>query len=142
MTDEDRDLLIVAITAFCEASGEGQDGIRAVCWAIVNRHNAGKWFSAKTLAACCLLPSQFSSWNTNDPNRRRAFETPSDNPIMAMCLQESADAISGASTDPTDGATHYFAPRSVSAPPAWTAATSGAILTAEIGNHRFYRGVA
>jgi N-acetylmuramoyl-L-alanine amidase len=142
VNDTDRDVLIVATTAFCEASGEGAEGIRAVCWSIVNRHRAGKWFSGKTLAGCCIIASQFSSWNTGDPNRRRALETPLSDPIMSLCVKEAEDAIAGASEDPTHGATHYFNPNAVSAIPAWAVDGSGAQITGRIGNHVFLKNVA
>lgn len=142
MTDADRDVLFVGTTAFCEASGEGPEGIRAVVWSIINRHRAGRWYSAATLAACCVVASAYSSWNTGDANRRRALETPLANGVMALCLDEARAAIAGETADPTDGATHYFAPRSVATTPAWALASSGAVQTAQIGNHVFFRNVA
>lgn len=142
MTDADRDLLFVATTAFCEASGEGTEGIRAVVWSIVNRHRAGKWFSGKTLAGCCIIASQYSSWNTGDPNRRRALETPLSDVVMSLCVKETQDAIDGTTQDPTGGATHYYAPASVTSVPAWALPEAGAVQTAKIGNHVFFRNVA
>lgn len=142
MTDMDRDILFVGTTAFCEASGEGPEGIRAVVWSIINRHHAARWYSAATLAACCLVASAYSSWNTGDPNRRRALETSMTNEVMALCIEEARAAISGETQDPTEGATHYLNPDAVTVMPPWTLASSGAIQTVKIGKHLFFKNVA
>lgn len=147
MNSVDRDIFIVGVTCYCEASDQGQDGVRAVAHAIVNRHKAGKWFSGSTLAACCVLPFAFSSWNTKDPNRTRAMGTSPQDAVMAMCLQEAAAAINGDTIDPTDGATHYYADGTQK--PSWVSGKNDkgeqvappAIFIKQIGKHLFFKDV-
>jgi hypothetical protein len=148
MTDADRDILILATTAFAEASSEGPAGIRAQVHSVVNRHATGLWYAGKTLAACCLLPYAYSAWNTADHNRVRALETATSDPVMATCLDEAALAISGKSLDPTDGATHYYVQGTTE--PDWVsgidhktgaAVAPPAVFTCQIGRHLYYKGV-
>lgn len=139
MNSVDRDIFIVGVTCYCEASNQGQDGIRAVAHSISNRHKAGKWFSGTTVAACCLLPYAYSSWNTKDPNRLRAMSTSPLDQVMAMCLDEAKLAVTGDTFDPTDGATHYYADGMEE--PDWAKPETGAVFTVQIGQHRFYKGV-
>ena len=56
MTAADRDKIVLLITALAEARGEGAMGLRAQIHSVLNRHAAGKWYSRKNLAACCLAP--------------------------------------------------------------------------------------
>lgn len=147
MTDLDRDTIILALTAYAEASSEGQDGIRAQVHSVVNRHAIGRWYSRKTLAGTCLLAFAYSAFNTSDPNRERAAETPTDDPIMHICLKEAALAIQKTTIDPTSGSTHYYAAGTPE--PGWVRGVDKdgkqvaepAIYTTRIGKHLFYRGV-
>jgi len=140
MTDADRDQLIIALTAFEEASDQGQDGIRAQIHSVVNRHAAGKWYSRKTLSGTCLLAYAYSAWNTTDQNRERAVETPMSDVVMETCMTEALWAMSGVSKDPTDGATHYFVAGTPA--PSWSDPATGSVFTVQIGQHRFYKSVA
>lgn len=140
MTDLDRDIVILSMTTWQEARGEGQMGIRAVAHTIINRHVVGKWYSRKTLAGTCLLAYAFSGWMTTDPNHEASAEVPSSDPIMVMCISEVANAIGGLTTDQTGGATHYYADGTTV--PDWANPATGSIFTTQIGRHRFYRGVA
>lgn len=136
MNDRDISRHIAALTVWMEARGEGEAGMIAVAWALVNRHRAGKWFSGRTLAECCLKPYAFSCWNTPDPNRIAMARMVGDEPIFAEIDGYLADALNGLGIDPTRGATHYF-DRSIK-PPEW--ALQG-IRTATIGRLSFYRNV-
>lgn len=140
MTDLDRDILICAMTAWQEARNQGQDGIRAVAHAIINRHAIGRWYSRKTIAGTCLLAYAFSGWMTKDPNHEASAEVPMDDPIMQTCVNEATMAISGVSQDPTGAATHYYADGTDV--PDWANPATGSIFTTQIGKHRFYKGVA
>jgi len=137
LIDADRDQLILAMVAFDEASDQGQDGIRAQIWSVLNRHAAGKWYSRKTLAGTCLLSWQYSALNNGDPNRERGAEVSLQDPTYQMCQLEVLRALSGITKDPVFGATHYYADGTDI--PAW--AYAPAIFTIQIGKHRFYRNV-
>lgn len=124
------DLYIGSMTVLMEASSETLEGQRAVAHVLVNRLKTGRW--GPTLAAVCLAPSQFSCWNTNDPNRRRAATTfdfmlfPYEKIIKA-----ARDRID---PDPTLGALYYFNP--ALARPTWAVSF---IQTVSIGRHVFYK---
>ena len=123
---------IATMTVFMEASGEPDQGKAAVAHVLVNRLRAGRWGS--TLAAVCLAPLQFSSWNSSDPNRKRAAELSIDDPVFQACEMAVAMATDGTSADPTQGATFYFA--DTIAAPSWAASM---VETATIGHHRFFK---
>lgn len=148
MTDLDRDILIAAMTVWQEARGEGPDGIRAVAHAIMNRHEAGKWYSRKTIAGTCLLAYAFSGWMTTDSNHEASAEVPMVDPIMTLCVDEVSNAVGGLTKDPTGGATHYFAAGTPE--PLWVSGrnangaqvTEPATYLTRIGKHLFYKNVA
>lgn len=130
------DLEIAARTVWMEARGEPPEGRHAVAHAILNRHLAGRWYSGATLVECCLLPAQFSCWNTTDSNRREMARLSDDDALLAECRAAVEAALDGSSPDSTGGATHYYAAGSPE--PAWTA---GRQPSAIIGRHRFYAGI-
>jgi len=123
---------VAARTVWMEARGEGEAGQRAVAHVLTNQLASGRW--GKSLASVCLLPFQFSCWNDTDPNRRAVLALADDDAALAAMAGYVADALAGA-TDPTHGATHYYA-QSLAAPPRWA---RGRTPTAEIGRHRFFR---
>ncbi len=146
-SDLDRDTIFLAEVAYAEASDQGQDGIRAQIWSVINRHNAGKWYSRKTLAGCVMLAYAYSAMNTEDKNRVRAVETTLMDPFMAICLFEAAAAIAGTSQDPTGGGTHYY--RQGTPEPSWVSGKNAngaqvatpAIFTVAVKDHLFFKGV-
>lgn len=148
MTDHDRDVLIGGMTGWQEARGEGLPGIRAFAHTLVNRHAIGRWYSRKTIAGACLLPYAFSGWMTTDPNHEASAEVSLDDPIMQLCMSEVAMAMAGTTTDPTDGATHYYA--AGTAEPDWVSGRNKngaqvappATYLKRIGKHLFYKDVA
>lgn len=147
MTARPLDISIMVLNAWAEARGEGRDGIRAQVHSVINRHKAGKWYSRKTLAACCLAPYAYSCWTAADQNDTLAAEAPADDPEMIICGEEVEDALNGNTIDPTDGATHYYA--SGTPAPSWVSGIVNgeqkappAIFCKKIGRHIFYRGVA
>lgn len=147
MTDADRDLLIIGMTAFDEASDQGQSGIRGQVHSVINRHAAGKWYSRKTLAGTCLLAYAYSALNTADPNRERGAETSMDDPVYQLCMAEAAMAIAGTTDDPTLGATHYY--RAGTPEPSWVTGLNAAgvqvappaTFTVQIKDHLFFKDV-
>lgn len=125
---------VAARTLWMEARGEGDDGLRAVAHVLVNRLRAGRW--GATLATVCLWAYQFSCWNTGDQNRLAMAKLADDDAVLEKCRKIIDDAMTGASVDPTLGATFYVA--TYLRPPNWTV---GATLTATIGRHAFYSNV-
>jgi spore germination cell wall hydrolase CwlJ-like protein len=137
-TEKDRDIL--ARTLWGEARGEGQMGQIAVAWTIRNRVNDGKaksWWG-EGYAGVCLAPSQFSCWNKNDPNYPFLSGISQIHAGELSRCRKAADAVvDGVVSDPTGGATHYYA-ASMRKAPAWA---DRAKQTALIGNHLFFKDV-
>jgi Cell Wall Hydrolase len=129
--NEERDYLIRTI-AF-EASGEPEIGKIAVAYVVLNRKKSGKW--GDNIKAVVTSPHQFEPWmkggkavkdlSPHDPRYKRAAKI--------------ADAVlSGQTTDPTGGSTHFLNPiivqarRGGSLPP-WARGEGR-----PIGRHTFY----
>lgn len=125
---------IAAATVAMEASGEGEDGLRAVAYVLVNRMKDGRW--GDNLASVALAPEQFSCWNTHDPNRQRIAKMKNADPLLLSAINYLNGAL-GDVPDPTMGATHYYSV-DMPKPPLW--ALSGNFLV-QIGKHRFYNKV-
>lgn len=130
MTFDDQ---IAVRTLYGEARGEPEEGQLAVAHVLLNRHKSGRW--GPTLAAVCLARLQFSCWNASDPNRELMAVLPEDGPAFAK-LKAVLDAARNGS-DPTHGATHYYAD-SMIVPPKWSV---GASYAGRFGHHKFYRDV-
>lgn len=138
MTDLPVSRLIAVLTGWSEARGEGDPGMEAVAHAIVNRHGAGKWYSGRTLAECCLIPFAFSCWNAKDPNRVAASRLTGGEPILADIDGYLADALGGTADDPTGGSTHYI---DCSIDPSTVPWAAIATKTTTIGRLTFYKNV-
>jgi spore germination cell wall hydrolase CwlJ-like protein len=140
MTAIEKDRDILARTLWGEARGESLAGQIAVAWTIRNRVNDGKtksWWG-EGYAGVCLKPYQFSCWNKNDPN----FAYLSG--AKAIPFRELAQAriaadqvIDGKVSDPTGGATHYYA-IAMKTSPVWAAK---ATQTLKLGGHVFFKEV-
>ena len=130
-----RDIEISARVAWGEARGEGVEGLQAVLNVIVNRANDRRYPSS--LAGVATQYKQFSAYNENDPNRAQLETVTDADPKFVQAVELAAQAKRGVLPDITGGATHYH--NNKIPPPFWT---KGATITARIGNHIFYRGVA
>jgi N-acetylmuramoyl-L-alanine amidase len=131
------DLYTLARTLWGEAEGEGEVGMVAVAHVILNRQRAGGWFGA-TVAEVCLKPRQFSCWNMDSPRAEKMQGVTVEDPRYLLALRVACQALQGdmanhTAPDPTFGATHYH---TTSVDPKWD---DQMILTATIGNHRFYK---
>lgn len=143
------DVEIGSRTCWAEARSDGNDGMTAVAWAEVNRHNAGKWYSGATLADTCLMRWMFSSWNDGDPNGPQALRLAENDPLLAFARTATQIAIAGGMPDPTNGATHYYAP-DVVPEPTWVKGIDKtgkqvappATYCCKIGSQLFYKDVA
>ncbi|MCJ8203577.1 cell wall hydrolase [Pseudomonas sp. RGM2987] len=140
MSISERDRDILARTVWAEARGEGFAGQIAVAWAIRNRVEDGRensWWG-EGYADVCQKPYQFSCWNKNDPNypflsgiRQIPFRE------LAQCRIAADQVIDGRVSDPTCGATHYYA-LSIQVVPGWAAKAKQTLL---LGHHIFFSDV-
>lgn len=126
---------LASATIVMEASGEGEEGMEAVAFVLVNRVKDGRW--GENLASVVLAPAQFSCWNTTDPNRRRIAEMKNDDPVLLKAIELVALAMDGSKPDPTQGATHYYS-TTMAKPPVWAMT---ATFVVQIGKQRFYKDV-
>ena len=131
----DDDLLTLARTIYGEARGQSTLGREAVGAVIMNRVNLGRFGTG--IAGVCRRKMQFSCWNPGDPNLPVISAVlPGANTAFDGCYAAAERMMKGAQ-DPTVGATHYYA--KYIRPPPWAAAP--AVMTKEIGVHRFFRDV-
>lgn len=134
---------VLARTMWGEARGEGKAGMAAVGHVVFNRVDAQSWWGS-TVEDVCRKPFQFSCWNSNDPNRARLLSLTAADATFRIAFQiatelQTAQAIGArVRNDPTQGATHYYAPARVRKP-LWAV---GLVPCARIGGHDFFAGVA
>lgn len=128
-----RDLAIRTI--YGEAAAEPDDGKLAVAAVIKNRLNTGKF--GDSVPAVVLAPNQFEPWMRPDGRARMMAlkpGTPEYDKIGSMVDQVFSDQA----PDPTNGATHFYAPQAQAAlgrqPPRWAANQQ----PLNIGRHAFY----
>lgn len=134
---------LVALTIYGESRGESMLGKMAVASVIRNRLESGRW--GALYATVVLAPKQFSCWTIGDPNLAVIREigqslsadlTPTD-PVVKQCLWIADGTVNGLLESTVLDARHYYA-ASLEHPPSWAATGE---LVAQIGAHRFYRGV-
>lgn len=132
------DLDILARTIWGEARGEGYSGMQAVANVIMNRYQQAQASTAKarqfgeTVAEICKKPYQFSVWNITDPNREKAENVTTSDPLFRQALDIAEKALSGTLVDITGGADHYH---TASINPYWS---EGLSPSAVVGNHLFF----
>jgi spore germination cell wall hydrolase CwlJ-like protein len=139
MLNED-EVRLLAATAWGEARGEGEHGMRAVAHVMVNR--IGNRFG-EDLATVILTPKQFSVWNRGDPSRRLVQNLVRDparynggaEAEWEIAQRVAREVLAGQSVDPTGGALFYHT-RSIR--PRWSRVGQG---RQEIGAHVFYADV-
>lgn len=132
------DVHLLAATAWAEARGEGEEGMRAVAHVVVNRIGAR---FGDDLHDVVLSPKQFSSWNLNDPNRPLALHPERyaragiNATTWAEAQEVAREVLMGQSQDPTNGALFYHA---AAIKPWWARFGIG---KHQIGAHVFYENV-
>ena len=138
VTDKDRDIL--ARTLWGEARGESLAGQIAVAWTIRNRVSDGKaksWWG-EGYTGVCQAPYQFSCWNKNDPNfAYLSGVKPIPFREFAQAQIAADQVIAGKVSDPTGGATHYYA-TTMAKSPDWAAKAK---QTLKFGHHVFFKDV-
>lgn len=126
MSDKD----ILAQTAYHEARGEDNDGVKAVANVIMNRAKANKsYWGGNSVSGVCKKKGQFECWN--DGQNTEIKERSRYNEIKQITdrIYDGHDRH-----DPTGGADHYNNP-SKEGYPDWTKRCK---RTKTIGNHQFY----
>lgn len=128
---------MLALVMWREASGEGDEGMRAVGWVVRNRVKAGwgDWLGVIT------SPNQFSSISViGDPGTVR---WPKESDAAWQAARGLSDAITGdsdAGGDPTGGATFYWNAQIATSGWFKRAVGDGTLIeTVQIGRHTFYR---
>jgi N-acetylmuramoyl-L-alanine amidase len=124
-----------ARTAWGEARGLGEDGMRAVMCVITNRVKAQKWWGL-TPYEVCHKPYQFSCWLPDDPNLPKLLSVTEDDLQFAIACQLAEDSDQWNWVDITNGATSYY---STTIPtPSWAIGKSPCYT---IGNMLFYNNI-
>jgi spore germination cell wall hydrolase CwlJ-like protein len=123
--------MMLALTMWREARGEGVIGMRAVGHVIKNRvdatHLPDKWDDIMT------KKWQFSSLTATGDSQLVAWPNSPD-PIFEEAMNLADSIFTNMDADITAGATHYFNPGVVL--PTWAASMT---KIASIGHHDFYR---
>jgi len=102
------DLDTLARTLYGEAEAHDAADAIAISHVVANRVAYPNW--PNSVAAVCMQPWQFSCWNAGNPRREKLISTlRRDSPWLDECYKIAANALSGMSKDPTNGATHYYA---------------------------------
>lgn len=125
---------LLARVIWGECRGTDADEARAIAHVVVNRAARPGWWGT-TVKECCLKAKQFSCLNPGDPNLPKILTGNFRDGAWATCILEAADALLGASQDPTGGAISYHA-ANMSTYPSWAKELT---KTARIGSHIFYR---
>lgn len=128
---------VLALTAWGEARGLGQDGMRATINTAQNRVASGISWWGTTLRAVCLYPLQYSCWNKNDPNRHKLLQVTESDPEYKIALQLAADALSGSLSDITGDADSYYA-LTLPKAPNWS---EGLTPTFQLGSQLYFKTV-
>ncbi|MDR0630794.1 MAG: cell wall hydrolase [Holosporales bacterium] len=131
------DIITMAKTIFGEARGEykradgGINSLIAIGNVVMNRYTGSDY----TIEQVCLKPSQFSCWNTDDPNCNILKNISIENEIYRICLDISEQIINEKIGDITNGATHYYS-KILRKAPYWAKDHDPVF---EIGRHLFFK---
>ncbi|MFN4231351.1 cell wall hydrolase [Parvibaculum sp.] len=137
----------LARTIWGEARGESAAGKRAVAAVIMNRVASRRYPNSVQgvvtqhtyVKALGRDIYQFSMWDPLDHNSALARSVTDRDAQFRTCLEIAEEALSGRLSDPTGGATMYYAPAAMYPPgatPRWD--FSKLRYTGQIGGHRFY----
>lgn len=133
--EQSYELTLLMLCIWREARGEPMEGKYGVGWVIRNRAmKPGSQWYGNDWEEVILKPSQFSSFNSNDPNASK-FPLPSD-PSFGACLLAAKHVYDQTAPDNTQGSTYYFDDSMAANPPKWAATL---IPTVKIGRLNFFR---
>jgi hypothetical protein len=133
LDDMSHDLLVRTVLG--EAAAEPHEGKAAVAAVIRNRLNSGKF--GATPADVVLAKNQFEPWSTPQ-GRGRMMSYAKDSPEYGDASAAVDRVFGEEGFDPTEGATHFYAPKAQAAlgrqAPSWAQGEPTVI-----GRHNFYR---
>jgi hypothetical protein len=128
------DFDLMVRTVMGEASGDSSD--EAVAHVIKNRFLSGRF--GNSIGSVVLAHGQFEPWSTR---RSELLSYSPNSPAYQDAAQKVAGALTGASPDPTNGATYFYSPKAQAAlgrrPPSWDDGTGQ-----KIGSQLFFGGKA
>lgn len=126
----------LAGVAWGEARGEPEPfcSMVAVSWVIINRIIRDPATYGATVEQVITKPFQFSVFGRRDPNRAKIAQAAESDPHFLLALLAASAALTGAASDPTGGATHFYA--AGLGAPAWALRME---RRARIGAHVFLR---
>jgi spore germination cell wall hydrolase CwlJ-like protein len=127
---------VMARTIWGEARGEEPDGMKGVSEVIYNRAMKRSRRFGETIEAVCRKPSQFSCWNTGDPNLGKLQRVDGSDAQFQICLQVAKLVVNGDVTTLTNGADHYYDGRIQV--PSWAI---GHTACAQIKHHLFFNDI-
>lgn len=139
------DIDAIARTAYGEARGLGEDGMRAVICVIVNRVSKKAWYGLTAYEVCHKYETmesgrtiyQFDCWDPKDPNCAKCQNVTTNDPQFVIAMQLAEDSQEFNWMDVTDGALNYF---STTIPlPSWA---RGHNPCYSIGNMLFYNNIS
>lgn len=124
-----RDVIDVLIA---EAIGEGDEGLAAVAWTILNRAAE----TGRTPAQVIADPGDYTGATNPGSATKKAMKDPK---VRARVERVWNQVQSGSIPDPTGGATHYWAPKGMKGgkAPYWADEEESAAGRLKIGNHVF-----
>jgi len=135
-------LELLELCVWREAQNQGADGMHAVAWSIKNRVDQPTWWSESKLAlpstwhGVILKPWQYSAFNKNDPNSEK-WPSDDDEAFETACKVCAPVYLNQETTDPTNGATHYY-DTSIEFPKGWGNQSSW-INTLNTGKLKFWK---
>jgi len=130
--------LQLAITAYCEAEGEGPAGQVAVMWSIINRRDHPSRRYGVTIGQVVTRGKAYSCYNDGDARLKIGMQGLPDNDHGRALLDMANGVLAGEIPDPTGGATHFHAEW---AHPYWEN-DPRMMRKCQIRKHIFYREVA
>jgi spore germination cell wall hydrolase CwlJ-like protein len=129
-------LTLLAMCVWGEARGVNNAAKSAVACVVRNRVGyAGKY--GRGFPGVILKPWQFSSFNSNDPNRAKLLYPVKEEGqrVWEACYQAAEEVYWGKTTDPTGNAVFYYSAPLTGPPTAWGDVT----WTCVIDGLHFYR---